>query len=205
MCESPRGPVGPDAAPVAPGTANSNFKTQVHAAIFVIDLATNQEIPAQGLLLTREFDRLYTRQGTPDDACRRLPLIPNDIMFAAGTTFAYVSWYGSDAVFRIAYKADGSLERVGAAAQPFINLKPGGGNVAAGELPIGIASANAGAATVPFARGPQREQPQPVGAHLRHPDRDRRGAPPPIPPLPAPRPRATGARSSSSPAWAAGR
>jgi YVTN family beta-propeller protein len=149
LCESPRGPVGPDAAPVAPGTATSNFKTQVHAAVFVIDLTENLEVPGQGLLLTREFDKMYAAANTPDDASRRLPLIPNDIMFAAGTSFAYVSSYGSDAVFRIAYKADGTLERVGAATQPFINLKPAG--VAAGELPVGIASANTGVGTVPFA------------------------------------------------------
>ena len=151
LCESPRGPVGPDAAPVAPGTATSNFKTQVHAAVFVVDLTEQQELPEQGLLLTREFDKMYAAASTPDDASRRLPLIPNDIMFAAGTSFAYVSSYGSDAVFRIAYKADGSLERVGAASQPFINLKPAGGAVAPGELPVGLASANAGAATVSFA------------------------------------------------------
>ncbi|HXU83995.1 MAG TPA: hypothetical protein VN914_21520 [Polyangia bacterium] len=149
LCESPRGPVGPDAAPVAPGAATSNFKTQIHAAVFVVDLATGKEVPAQGLLLTREFDKMYAAAGTPDDASRRLPLIPNDIMFAAGTSFAYVTGYGSDAVFRIAYKADGTLERVGAATQSFINLKPAG--VAAGELPVGIASANGGAATVSFA------------------------------------------------------
>jgi YVTN family beta-propeller protein len=151
VCESPRGPVGPDAAPVAPGTGTSNFKTQVHAAVFVVDLATGKELPAQGLLLTREFDKMYAAASLPDDAGRRMPLIPNDIMFAAGTSFAYVSGYGSDAVFRIAYKADGSLERVGAASQPFINLKPTGGAVAPGELPVGLASANAGAATVSFA------------------------------------------------------
>jgi YVTN family beta-propeller protein len=150
VCESPRGPTGPDAAPVAPGTAVSNFKTQVHAAIFVVDTETNEELPGQGLLLTREFDKLFANLKTPDDASRRLPLIPNDIMFAPGTHFAYVSSYGSDAVFRIAYKADGSLERVGAATQPFINLKPGG-MVAAGELPIGVAAANADPGKLSFA------------------------------------------------------
>jgi YVTN family beta-propeller protein len=150
VCESPRGPVGPDAAPVAPGVASSNFKTQVHGAIFVVDLATDEELPAQGLLLTRAFDKLYSDLKLPDDGSRRMPLIPNDIMFAAGSTFAYVTGYGADAVFRIAYKADGSVERVGADAQPFIDLKPGGA-VAAGELPIGVASANAGASKVPFA------------------------------------------------------
>jgi YVTN family beta-propeller protein len=145
VCESPRGPVGPDAAAQAPGTATSNFKTQVHAAVFVVDLATGKEVPAQGLLLPRAFDQRYSELKLPEDASRRLPLTPNDIMFASGSPFAYVSSYGSDAVFRIAYKADGSLERVGADSQMFINLKP------AGELPIGIASANGGFNTVPFA------------------------------------------------------
>jgi mono/diheme cytochrome c family protein len=78
-----------------------------------------------------------------------MPLIPNDIAFVAGSGFAYVSAYGSDAVFRIAYKPDGSLERVGAGTQPFINLKPGG-SVAAGELPVGIAPAN-NSSIAPFA------------------------------------------------------
>jgi YVTN family beta-propeller protein len=146
VCESPRGPVGADAAFVAPGTLTSNFKTEVHAAVFVIDLTTGKEVPGLGLLLTREFDRLYTGLNRPNDASRRLPLIPSDIMFAAGSTIGYVSGYGSDAVFRIAYRADGSLETVGAAAQPFIDLKAMGG-----ELPVGIASANTGVATLPFA------------------------------------------------------
>ncbi|HEY0710417.1 MAG TPA: hypothetical protein VGG33_26665, partial [Polyangia bacterium] len=150
VCESPRGPVGPDPVPVAPGTTTSNFKTQVHAGIFVIDLASNKELPAQGVLLPREFDRLFTSLNFGDDGSRRMPLIPNDIMFAAKTTFAYVSGYGSDAVYRIAYRPDGSLERVGAASQPFIDLKPGG-MVTPGELPVGIASANAGASVTSFA------------------------------------------------------
>jgi YVTN family beta-propeller protein len=151
VCESPRGPVGPDAMPMGMGSQTSNFKTQVHAAVFVIDTVTNKEIPAQGLLLTREFTKLYTTLGLPDDASRRLPLIPNDIMFAAGTTFAYVSSYGSDAVFRIAYKPDGSVEAIGSDKQPFINLGPPEGNIAAGVLPVGVASANTGTNLAPLA------------------------------------------------------
>jgi YVTN family beta-propeller protein len=150
ICQSPRGPVGPDAAAVAPGVATSNFKTQVHGAVFVIDTQTDKELPAQGLLLPREFTKLYDKLALKDDDSRRIPLIPNDIMFATGTSFAYVTAYGSDAVFRIAYKADGTLERVGADAQPFINLAPGG-EVAPGKLPIGIAGANASTSLRPFA------------------------------------------------------
>jgi YVTN family beta-propeller protein len=145
VCESPRGPT------VNPAGVTANFKTQVHAAIFVIDTEKNQEIPAQGLLLSREFDRMFAARGIADNNSRRMPLIPNDIMFAAGTTVGYVSGYGSDAVYRIAYKADGSLDQVGAMSQPFIDLKPAGGKIAPGELPVGIASANAGASKVSFA------------------------------------------------------
>jgi YVTN family beta-propeller protein len=145
VCESPRGPT------VNPAGVTANFKTQVHAAVFVIDTSKDVEIPEQGLLLTREFDRMFAARGVRDDASRRMPLIPNDIMFAAGTTVGYVSGYGSDAVYRIAYKADGSLDQVGAMSQPFIDLKPAGGKITAGELPIGIASANAGASKVSFA------------------------------------------------------
>ena len=151
VCSSPRGPTGPDAAPVAPGLGTSNFKTQVHAAIYVVDAKSNREIPEQGLLLTREWVKKYDELKTPDDASRRLPLIPNDIMFATGKTVAYVTGYGTDAIFRIIYKADGTLERVGADSQMFIDLKPAGGTIAAGELPIGVASANADANKVPFA------------------------------------------------------
>jgi hypothetical protein len=77
-----------------------------------------------------------------------MPLIPNDIMFAAGSTFGYVTGYGSDAVYRIAYKSDGTLERRGrhgaAVHQPQARRQH-----RHGELPVGIASANAGAAKVP--------------------------------------------------------
>jgi YVTN family beta-propeller protein len=144
VCTSPRGPT------VNPPGNTANVKTQVHAAVFVIDTQSDEEIPGQGLLLTREFDKMFAVRGVSDDASRRIPLIPNDIMFAAGTTVGYVSGYGSDAVYRIAYRPDGTLDQVGAMSQPFINLKPGG-KIPAGELPVGIASANTGASKVSFA------------------------------------------------------
>ena len=122
------------------------------------------------MLLTRAFDQLFAERGTPDDASRRMPLIPNAIAFATGTHVAYVTAYGSDAVFRIAYKADGSLERVGAASQPFINLKPGGdvgGGRAAHRHRLG--QRRRGQAVL--RPGAQREQPQPVGDLVRAPSR----------------------------------
>jgi len=152
VCESPRGPTGPDAAPVAPGVGTSNFKTEIFSAVFAIDTATNKELPNQGVLLTKAFQSLYdVAPATADDATRRMPLIANDIMFAAGTKVAYLTSYGSDAVFRVAYNDDGSLKEVGApSSQKFINLKPGGA-VSDGVLPVGIAGTNAGVATSPFA------------------------------------------------------
>ena len=148
VCESPRGPTGP----VVVGTATNpaNFKTQIHATIFAINLATNTDVPAQARVLTKDFQAHYDTSMTPDDATRRMPLITNDIAFAGGTNVAYLTAYGSNAVFRVAYKADGTLDRVGAASANFINLTPGGG-IGNGELPYGIAVTNAGAATSPFA------------------------------------------------------
>lgn len=143
VCESPRGPTGP----VVTGTVTNpaNFKTQIHAGIFVIDTATGAELPAQGVLLNKAFQKLYDDGAVADDASRRMPLIPSDLAFAATTKVAYVTSYGSDAVFRVAFNDDGSLKEVGASTQKFINLG------AAGNLPVGIASANTGVATKPFA------------------------------------------------------
>ncbi len=159
-CESPRGPTGLDTAFVAPGTATSNFKTEVFSAVFVVDTATSAEVPAQGLILPKKFSDLYDTKGIDDASTdpavltkRRNPLILNDIAFATGTNFAYVTAYGSDAVFRIAYNADGSLKEVGGGTsdQNFINLSVPVSGAPSGSLPIGIASANAGVSTVPFA------------------------------------------------------
>lgn len=144
VCASPTGPTGPilDAAtnlPVAGPTGLANFKTEVHSSVFVIDTAGNTEVPAQRVVLTQAFQAQYdTAPVTPDDgANRRIPLIANDLAFVPGTTIAYLTSYGSDAVFRIQYNADGSLNRVGSAATNFINLSPTG--LPAGRLPYGIA------------------------------------------------------------------
>jgi YVTN family beta-propeller protein len=148
VCESPRGPTGP--VTVGTTTNTANFKTQIHATVFVIDPKTNTELPAHARVLTKDFQALYETGMVADDATRRMPLITNDIAFAGGTNVAYLTAYGSNAVFRVAYKPDGTLDRVGAASANFINLSPGG-MIANGELPVGIAVTNAGAATSPFA------------------------------------------------------
>jgi hypothetical protein len=140
VCESPRGPVGPVVD--AMGNVNpANFKTQVHAAVFVVDTTTNTERAAEAILLTQKFQALFDASATPDDgANRRMPLIPSDIAFVPSKPVGYVSAYGSDAVFRFAYNGDGSLKEVGSSTQKFIDLAPTG--IPAGKLPIGIAIAN---------------------------------------------------------------
>lgn len=141
VCASPRGPTGPvvDAATGAVTNA-ANFKTQIHTGVFVVDVGTNTEIPAQHLLLTRAFQQRYDAMTVTDDgANRRIPLIANDIAFIASGTVAYVPGYGSDAVFRIQYNADGSFNQVGATAAHFINLSPAGTGMPVGRLPYGVA------------------------------------------------------------------
>jgi hypothetical protein len=147
VCASPRGPVGPVLDATGALTSPANFKTEVHTGVFVIDTASNAEVPAQDLLLTQAFQAMYDAASAPDDSTRRVPLIANDIAFIASAPVAYVPSYGSDAVFRIQYNADGSLNTVGAPAAHFINLSPAGAGMPVGRLPYGIALAH----TAPFA------------------------------------------------------
>lgn len=140
VCASPRGPVGPVVAADGSVTSAANFKTEVHTALFVIDTATNAELPAQHVLLTQAFQSHYDAASVPDDGTnRRMPLIANDIAFIASGLVAYVPSYGSDAVFRAQFGADGSLTQVGATAAHFINLSPPGTGMPVGRLPYGIA------------------------------------------------------------------
>ncbi|HEV8325300.1 MAG TPA: hypothetical protein VG389_27060 [Myxococcota bacterium] len=126
VCASPRGPVAGGAA---------NFKTKVHGLVSVVDVVAGAELPGERVLLTRAFQDLYDAAGTADDATRRFPLIPNAIAFVPGQTIAYVTAYGADAVFRVEYAADGSLDQVGG-ARDFIDLAD---PTFTGRLPIGIA------------------------------------------------------------------
>jgi DNA-binding beta-propeller fold protein YncE len=149
VCASPRGPTGPviDMAtglPVAEARGTANFKTEVHTTIFVVDAATAAELPAQRVLLPRAFQTRYdmASPAVPDDATRRIPLIASDLAFVPASGIGYLTSYGSDAVFRVSFNADGTLREVGATAAHFINLAPSG--MPAGRLPMGIAIANAG-------------------------------------------------------------
>ncbi len=138
VCESPRGPTGAVAADLR------NFQTQIHAVLNVVDTATNAEIPAQKVLLNQRLQQQYTTRAVADDGSRRMPLIMNDIQFVTGTSVAYVSAYGADAVFRVRFATDGTVGEIGTAASNFINLAslPGAN---AGRLPVGLALASSAA------------------------------------------------------------
>jgi len=131
VCESPRGPV--------------NAQENLFAAIMVVNTTTQLPEAANHVLLTRQFQDRYeaTATAVPDTAARRFPLIPNDIAFLPTSSVAYVSSYGSDAIFRVQFAADGSLAGVGnSPSQHFIDLGGAAAPAGPGRLPIGIAVAN---------------------------------------------------------------
>ncbi len=133
VCESPAGPV--------------DAQQNLFAAVYVVNTTTNEPEPANHVLLTQRFLERYeaTATAVTDTSLRRFPLIPNDISFVASSSVAYVSSYGSDAVFRVQFNADGTFNKVGnTATQHFIDLAPSSSN--AGRLPIGVAVSNTGAA-----------------------------------------------------------
>lgn len=134
MCTSPRGPLGPTAKD---GTATDrNFKTLFHPAVFVVDTATNQELPLQGHLLTQVLDAYYQPTGSEDPADERMPLIPNDIAFidaGAVGSHAYLSALGADALYRLDYDASGRLTAIGDPGARYIDLQSAHG------LPVGLA------------------------------------------------------------------
>jgi hypothetical protein len=147
MCASPEGPLGP---PLAPKPASpANFKTVMHPVLFVIDTDTNKELPEQRQVLTRELEFRYAAddaEAAPDELSKkRMPLIPNDIAFAAPSgsranapRTACVTAMGANAVFCMRRDSDGILLDIGSPGQRYIKLEAGNG-VASGRLPVGIA------------------------------------------------------------------
>ena len=132
MCTSPRGPLGPKAKDGS--VTDKNFKTLFHPAVFVIDTATNQELATQNPLLTQMLDGYYS--GGEDATDERMPLIPNDIVFAsplAQGSRAYVSALGADAVFPLDYDEAGTLQQIGVPGARYIDAQAEHG------LPIGVA------------------------------------------------------------------
>lgn len=148
VCASPRGPTGPvlDSAtnlPVTTANGTANFKTEVHTTMFVVDVATATERPTERVLLTRAFQDRYDGASVTDDSTRRVPLIATDVAFVPESRIAYLTSYGSDAVFRVSFQEDGSVREVGSTSAHFINLAPTGGSTP-GRLPLGIAIASDG-------------------------------------------------------------
>jgi YVTN family beta-propeller protein len=141
VCASPRGPTG--AVTVSGVTDNSNFKTLLHAGVFVVDTASNTELPAQGVLLDAKlqaaFDQDFGAGMSDDGAHRRMPLILRDIAFVPGQTKAYAAAYGSDAIFRIDYDSSGAFQQIGSAMHRYSALE------ATGHLPDGVAVLPGGA------------------------------------------------------------
>jgi hypothetical protein len=159
-CASPAGPTGMAPPPAAldagsdprcsPSEAGetANFRTLLHAAIFVIDTRTNQELPEQRVLLPKQFDDYYRANAIDEHA--QLPLSPVDVVFRPGTHEAYVVALGSDGIFQVRYAPDGKLDGVGSGTEGFINLYPVEKAVE-GRLPTGIAFANGSPGGYPFA------------------------------------------------------
>ncbi len=139
VCESPRGPTGP-VVPAMGATDTRNFQTEIHAVVNVVSLGTNLEEPALKVLLNQRLNAQYGTRMVADDATRRMPLIMNDINFVHGSNVAYVTAYGSDAVFRIQFAGDGTVGQLGTATSNFINLAEAAPNT--GRLPVGIALAS---------------------------------------------------------------
>jgi len=163
VCASPKGPLGVKATTIActkledcagqglvdpacvvpfANAPNSvcvdvaSVKTTTAPLVSVIDTRTGKEISRASL--NAAFNTLYEKQATPASD-RRFPLFADDIAFVPGTSVAYVTANGSDAVFRLVYDEGGALSEVGASTANFIDLTPKGISARqAGKNPIGI-------------------------------------------------------------------
>jgi hypothetical protein len=127
LCASPKGPLG--AIKQTDGSTNTdNFKTLLHPVLFAVDTTSNLEVPAERRVLTKEIEGVNA--ATPN-AVPRMPLIPDDLLFArpktGATREAFVTAMGGDAVFRL-----GDPGTIG-----FIDVAPQ--DQADGHLPIGTA------------------------------------------------------------------
>lgn len=121
----------------------SNIKTTVAPAISIIDLGASKTIATVNL--AKEFEASFDAKAIADDANRRMPLTPMDVGFVPGTVTAYVAAKGADAVFKVDFNATyeaSSVDGVGDAKAPFINLTPAGVDASRiGRLPTGISVA----------------------------------------------------------------
>lgn len=127
VCASPKGPL--------------NVKANTHGAVSVISLATESESTGSASL-TALWDQEFQKAGTPEAAndgtgfnVRRYPGVPTDVAFPKGTNVGYVAANAADAVFRVVYKPDGSIETLGSSVNKFIDMK-------SGQNPIGVATSH---------------------------------------------------------------
>ena len=170
ICASPRGPTGPKVTATVCTTAQdctgltdpvcvkadssaatsvcvdvASVKTSTQPVVSVIDTEAGTEIQAATANLNARWRDAYATAMTPDDNTRRYPLVANDIAFVSGTSIAYLTANGSDAVFRVRYDANGSIAEVGSAIAKFIDLAPGALMPAQkGQTPMGLAISNTG-------------------------------------------------------------
>lgn len=136
-CASPRGPIGPRLDSRTGEVADaSNFKTLMHAAIFVVDTEALAEIPDEGVLLSEAAQAAFDADSTPDDQNRRIPHLLSTIQFVPGTRTAWASAYGSDAVFRLEWGNDGKFVQLGVPFGRYIDLA--NTDRGAGHLPYGL-------------------------------------------------------------------
>jgi DNA-binding beta-propeller fold protein YncE len=132
LCASPRGPLGvvKKKDPNDPNLEvnnTANFKTVLHPVLFAIDTETNEEVPAERRVLTKEIEGVNAASSS---SVPRMPLIPNDLVFAranAGASEAFVTAMGADAVFRLG--DPGAVEFLDVASRETIE----------GHLPVGTA------------------------------------------------------------------
>jgi YVTN family beta-propeller protein len=139
-----------DAPPPIPplDPAGANFRTEVTGAVFVLDAATGSELVGSRVLLNQRYYALYDARRDPDDATRRMPLLPTDIDFMPGagggtftSTVAYLAAYGADGLFRVTFSAAGAFASVGSmTGNAFVDLGGARAPAQAGSGPYGVAT-----------------------------------------------------------------
>lgn len=165
ICASPKGPTGPKVTATTCTTAQdctglqdpvcvkvdtsaanavcvdvASAKTSTQPVISVIDTEAGTEVQAATANLNAKWRDAYVAAMTPDDNSRRYPLVANDIAFVPGTSIAYLTANGADAVFRVRYDDKGSIAEVGSPIAKFIDtanaaLMP----AQKGQTPMGLA------------------------------------------------------------------
>jgi mono/diheme cytochrome c family protein len=129
----------------APNLAST--RTWTAPVVSIVDLGGNKTIATVNL--NRAFKDYFDGLATPlpDDATRRMPLLPADVGFVPGTVTAYFAAYGADAVFRVDFDATyaaSTIDSLGDAKNPFISTFSAAIDPSLnGQLPSGIAVAHA--------------------------------------------------------------